>query len=468
MPSSLLIRNADAVVTCDPENRVLRNRDIYMEGPEIRRIGEGLDARADRVIDGKGLFVYPGLINTHHHFFQAFVRNNVWLDWTSLDVMEWIRIIYQYFKLLDSEGIYYTSLISMGELLKHGCTTAFDHQYCYPRSAGKELVDRQMDAAEQLGMRYHAGRGSNTLPNDRGSALPGELIETTDEFLEDCDRLIGRYHQKERFGMKRIVIAPCQPINCLPETFAESVKLARSRGVSLHTHLGEGEDPGMVARYGKTSLDWCADMDFIGPDVWYAHGWDLTARQIDRLAEVKTGVSHCPAPAYLGGFPALDIPRMHAKGVPVGLGVDGQASNDNSNLMEILRTAFLLQCHTAEGREFPVPSPAEFLKMGTLHGATLLGRDDIGSLEEGKAADLFLLNTRKLEYAGTLHDPASLPVRVGISEPVHMTIVNGRVVFEEGRLTGINEEAVFDGAQKQCRRLIYDHPSWQKDSGLRY
>lgn len=457
----IIIKSAKAVVTCNENNDIFYNIDLLIDGPQITKIEKNIIDPDARIIDGKDLFIYPGLINTHHHFFQAFVRNNIWLDWTKLDVMEWIKIIYNFFKLIDSESIYYTSLASMGELIKHGCTTAFDHQYCYPNHAGKDLADRQMDAATQLGMRYHCGRGTNTLPPEEGSPLPTELVETNDEFLNDCDRLITKYHDYEKFGMKRIVISPCQPVNCYQSTFEESVKLARHHKVSMHTHLGEGEDPVMVARYGKRSLQWAEDLGFVGPDVWYAHGWDLQDAEIDLMSKLQTGVSHCPAPAFLGGFNVLNIPRMWAKGVPIGLGVDGQASNDNSNLMEIIRTSYLLQCHVASSRDFPIPPPQEFLKMATAGGAKLLNRDDIGTLEIGKAADMFMINTRKLEYVGALHDPASLPVKVGISEPVYMTIINGKIVYENGELLGINETEVFDKAQKVCESVIYSNKIYQ-------
>lgn len=464
MDKKLLIKNALAIVTCDPENTIHYNSDIYIKDSEIIEIGKDLFYPDAEIINAQDMLVYPGLINTHHHFFQAFVRNNVWLDWTKLNVLEWIKKIYEFFKLIDSDSIYYTSLISMAELIKHGCTTAFDHQYCFPKHAGKELVDRQMIAAEQLGMRYHAGRGTNTLPQEKGSLMPDEMVETTDEFINDCDRLISKFHDYDKFAMKRIVVAPCQPVNCYQETFSESVKLARDKKVSLHTHLGEGEDPVILERYGKRSLEWCYDLGFTGPDVWYAHGWDLLDKEIDWLAELKTGVSHCPAPVFLGGFNILNIPRFHAKKVPLGLGVDGQASNDNSNLMEIIRSAYLLQSHNASNRDLPVPPPGEFLKMATVGGARLLNRDDIGSLEAGKAADLFLLDTRKLEYAGTLHDPAALPAKIGISEPVTMTIINGKIVFKDGLLTGIDEESTFREAQKVCQKVIYSNPEYIESS----
>ena len=210
----------------------------------------------------------------------------------------------------------------MADLIKHGSTTAFDHQYCYPGHAGKYLVDRQMDAADLLGIRYHAGRGANTLPKSEGSTVPDEMVETTDEFLKDCERLIDKYHDPDPYSMHQVVVAPCQPINCYKETFIESISLARDKGVYLHTHLGEGENDPMLERWGKRTLEWCEDIGFTGSDVWYAHGWELTPAEYKVMAKTKTGLSHCPAPATLGGFPILDIPAMKKAGMTLSLGCD--------------------------------------------------------------------------------------------------------------------------------------------------
>jgi len=460
----MLIKEAAAVIIGDPDKRVLYDTDILIDGPQIRKIGrnlsQGLRLGTYEIIDGRSFFVYPGLVNTHHHFFQAFVRNNVWLDWSVLSVPEWIETIYPFFAAMPPEAIFYTSLISMTDLVKHGCTTAFDHQYCYPERAGKELVDRQMEAAHLMGMRFHAGRGANTLPVKDGSALPEALIEDTDTFLKDCDRLVSTYHNPDRFSMRQIVAAPCQPLNCLKETFSETAAFARERGILMHTHLGEGEDAAMEERYGTRSLKWCRSAGFLGPDVWIAHGWDLQEYEIELLAESSTGLSHCPAPIMLGGFNVPDIPLMHAKGVRIGLGCDGQASNDSSNLLETLRLSYLLQMLRAGSRDYPVPEPADFLRFAASGGASLLGRDDIGMLLPSMAADMFLVNVDRLEYIGALHDPASLPVKVGISGTVDMTIINGRIVYKDGRFTGFDERKAVEAAKKECMEVMYRNPDY--------
>lgn len=465
MAHRILIKNAAAIVTCDSSDSIFRNCDMLIEGPEIKSIGPDLAAEGAEIIDARNFFIYPGLINTHHHFFQTFVRNLTTVDYPNMSVLDWIREIYQIFKRIDADCVYYSSLVAMADLVKHGCTTAFDHQYCFPRHAGRELVDRQFEAADQLGIRYHAGRGANTLPMGEGSTIPDEMLETTDEFLADCQRLIERYHEDAPFGMRQIVVAPCQPINCYRETFTESLSLARDKGVFLHTHLGEGENPNMVERWGKRSLDWCAELGFVGEDVWYAHGWELLPEEYDLMSKTGTGLSHCPAPAVLGGFPIIDIPAMQVAGMRLSLGVDGSATNDGSSLLDSLRMAFLAQSYNAK-RRGAAPTPYQMLKICTKGGADILGRSRLGSLEPGNGADLFMVDVHRLEYAGTLHDPANLLARVGVAGPVDLTMINGKVVYRDGHFTGIDERALFEQAENVCNRIIRNNnPAYSKFGG---
>lgn len=449
-----LIRNAQAIVSCDEKDTVYRDADLLIEGQEILSIGKNLSAEGvDEIIDGKNKFIYPGLINTHHHFFQTFIRNTIKVDYPNMTVPEWLDKIYPVFKLVDNDVIYYSSLAAMADLLKHGCTTAFDHQYCYTKKTGTGPVDKQMEAARLLGIRYTAGRGTNTLPRSEGSTMPEEMLETTDEFINDCQRLIEEYHDPERFSKNQIVVAPCQPLNCYKDTFVESVKLARSQKVHLHTHLGEGENEVICQRWGMRSLNWCEEIDFVGEDVWFAHGWEMTDEELDRLAKYKTGVSHCPAPAVLGGFPILDFNKFKEKGVLLSLGCDGSATNDSSNLLDSLRMAYLMQAFHSKQRGGCI-TPYELLKIATINGAKTLGRTDIGSLEAGKAADLFMIDTTNLELTGTWHDPANLLARGGVTGPTWLTIVGGNVVSREGRLVGIDEEKLSYEGEQVCTNVL--------------
>jgi len=307
-----------------------------------------------------------------------------------------------------------------------------------------------------LGIRFHAGRGSNTLPISDGSNVPEEMVETTDAFLQDCERLIHKYHDPKPYSMRQVVVSPCQPINCYKETFIESARLAREHGVMLHTHLGEGENDGMVARYGMRTLAWCEDIGFVGPDVFYAHGWELQPDEYHVMANTKTGLSHCPAPAALGGFPILDIPAMDSAGMRLGLGCDGSATNDGSNLLDSLRMAYVLQTLHGKSRGGS-PSPYQLLKIATAGGADLLGRDDIGSLEPGKCADLFMLDCERLEFGGALHDPMNMIPKIGATGPVWLTMVNGEVRYQDDTLIGVDERELSRQAEDTWSRGIKKH-----------
>jgi len=449
----VLIKNAKAIITCNPTDDVLWDSDILINNGEIVEFGKALIDSEAEIVDATGKFVYPGLINTHHHFFQTFVRNLMAIDYPNMLVVDWLDKIYKIFSLIDEEVIYYSSLTAMGDLLKHGCTTAFDHQYCYTKASGKLLVDRQMEAAKKMGIRYHAGRGTNTLPKSEGSTIPEEMLETTDEFLFDCDRLISKFHDPSPLSMQQIVIAPCQPINSYKETFVESVNLARSKNVHLHTHLGEGENDIMLDRWGKRTLDWCEEIDFIGKDVWYAHGWELTPKEYITLGKYNTGVSHCPAPAVLGGFPILDMIAMQKENVLISLGCDGSATNDSSNLLDSLRMAYLMQAYNSKNKGGSL-SPYELLKIATINGAKTLGREKLGSLEIGKGADLFMIDTETIEMTGTLHDPKNLLARVGVTGPVWLTMVNGNIVYKGGVLTGVDEKELAKDGERVCDLVL--------------
>lgn len=452
--TGVLFRNcAAAIVDHGNGPEVLRDVDLLTDGPAIKAIGPNLDGGGAEVKNATGWFVYPGLVNTHHHFFQTFVRNRADLDWTKLSVIEWLDLIYPIFSRLTEDCFYHSSLTAMAELIKHGCTTAMDHQYCFPRHAGKRLIDRQFEAAELLGLRFHAGRGGNTLPKSEGSTIPNEMLETTDEFISDCERVIDRYHDPDRFSMRQVVVAPCQPVNCYKDTMVQSVALARDKGVILHTHVGEGESPVMQERTGQRTVAYLEDMGFAGADTFYAHCWELTHDELRRLAATGTGVSHCPEPVYLVGAEITDIPAMEAMGLRVSLGADGAASNDNSNLMHCVHSAYMLQCLAASTRQHPVPDPATFLNYATLGGASALGRTDIGRLSPGMAADLFAIDTRRMDYVGTRHDPLSLIPKVEIGNPTDLTMINGRIVWENGAFTNVNEQDLFHDAERALATL---------------
>ncbi|WOI56440.1 amidohydrolase [Palleronia sp. LCG004] len=451
---SVLFRNCAAIVT-DADAVPQRDLDLLTSGNRIEAIGPNLEVpQGTRVIDARDLFLYPGLVNTHHHFFQSFVRNRVDLDWTRLSLIEWLDTIYPIFARLDEACFYHSSVVTMAELIKHGCTTAFDHQYAFPDHAGKNLIDRQIEAARLMGMRFVAGRGGNTLPKSEGSTIPDALCETTDEFIADCARLISSYHDPDPFAMVQIAIAPCQPVNCRRETFESSVTLARETGARLHTHAGEGESDAILTRHGMRTIDYLESLDFLGRETWLAHCWELTRDEIAKLAASGTGVSHCPEPVYLVGAEITDIPAMEAAGITIGLGADGAASNDNSNLMHCIHSAYMLQSLAAKSRRDPVPPPSAFLRYATRGGADLLARPELGRIAPGMAADLFAIDTSGLEYVGTRHDPVSLPAKVGIGRAVDLTMIDGRIVWENGEFPGLDEGALARAAETAMTRAL--------------
>ncbi len=462
--STVLYRNIGQLVAGDAAGTVRTGVDLLARDGMIAAIGPALPREAEEV-DCRGLTAYPGLVNTHHHFFQACVRNLPGLDWTTLSLMQWLETIYPLFARLDEDCIYHASLVSLADLVKHGCTTAFDHQYNFNRHTGSRVVDRQFEAAALLGVRLHAGRGCNTLPMSAGSTIPDTMLETTDAFLADCERLIAAYHDPAPGALRQVVVAPCQPVNSLPDTFPEAAALARKYGVQLHTHLSEGENATMLARHGMRSLDWCEEIGFVGPDVWLAHGWEFTPAEIARLAASGTGVAHCPAPVFLVGAEVTDIPAMHAAGLRLGLGVDGQASNDNSNLAECIRLAYLLQCLNARNNPVPPPAPYAFLRMASAGSAACLGRADIGELAVGKAADFFCMDLGGLEYAGAAADPLSLPAKAGFSGPAAMTVIHGRAVWRDGEFPGLDEMQLRHAADRTFTTRLGDALSPLRTNG---
>lgn len=467
MEKILVVTHAKAIVCCDQADTVLYDVDMLCRNGVISAIGKHAkdsvqDHETAEYIDGRNLFFYPGLINTHHHFFQAFVRNQAELDWTKLSLVQWLDRIYRIFTLINEDCIYHSSVVCMSELLKHGCTTAFDHQYCFNKHAGSYLIDRQFEAAEKLGMRFVAGRGTNTLSRDLGSTIPDEMCETTDRYLADCQRIIASYHDPKPMAMRSLVLAPCQPVNCHPETFTESVSLAKEHGLSLHTHLSEGENALMLERTGMRSLDWCIDKGFVGDKVWIAHGWEMTRDEMFKMAELDIGLSHCAPAMCLVGDGTTNLNAAYAAGVRIGLGVDGCASNDNSNLLECIRLAYLLQVLVARDRIDPVPAPRDFLKFATKGGADLLNRPELGQLKVGMAADFFAVDTEQIDYVGAEHDPRLLLVKMGLGKEVSLTAVNGEIVWRDGAFTRFEEAEAATDARMTFNKVIYESEIMKK------
>ena len=448
--ASLLIRNIQTLVSCDDGDTVYQNVDLYAEDGVIRAIGPGLAAEADRTLDASRMLCYPGLVNTHHHLYQIFSRNLPEVQ--NLELFDWLKALYQIWARLDEEAVRLSSAVGMGELLKHGCTTCFDHHYVFPRGAG-DLLGAQFAAADQLGMRFHASRGSMDLSEKDGGLPPDSVVQTVDEILRDSADAIERYHDPRPYAMHRVALAPCSPFSVSAELLRQSAVLARQYGVRLHTHLCETRDEEryMLAREGIRPLEYMARLGWLGEDVWFAHGIHFNDEELRLLAETGTGVAHCPISNMKLSSGVARVPEMLRLGVPVGLAVDGSASNDGSSLLEELRVAYLLHRLNSSAE---APSGYDLLKVATRGGTRLLGRDDIGCLAPGKACDLFLVDACRLELTGALYDPRSVLATVGLRGPVDYTVVNGRIAVRHGRLANVDEDALAAGAAAKCRAYL--------------
>lgn len=446
----LLIRNASSIVSCDGRDRVYENSNLLIEDGVVRYIGPEI-REAEEIIDAAGHIVYPGLINTHHHLYQIFSRNLPEVQ--NLELFDWLKALYEIWKNLNPDVVYHSALTGLGELLKSGCTTCFDHHYVFPHEHGQGLLEAQFAAAQVLGIRFHASRGSMDLSVKDGGLPPDSVVQTVDEILTDCRRVVERFHDPAPFSMRQVALAPCSPFSVSEELLRQSAVLARDLGVRLHTHLCETKDEERFVRerYGMRPLAYMESLGWIGPDVWYAHGIHFNDEELRRLADAGTGVAHCPISNMKLSSGVCRVPDMLALGVPVGLAVDGSASNDGSNLLEELRVGYLLHRLQSIGN---APSGYDMLKLATMGSARILGRTDIGSLEVGKAGDLFLINKDRLELVGADFDPKSMLGAVGFKGAVDYTVAAGKVVVRHGRLTGVEEEPMARQANALVRQYL--------------
>ncbi len=448
--SALLLKHIAAAVTCDGEDRLLRDVDILCQDGFIRAIGTNLAGAAEEILDCTGMLCYPGLVNTHHHLYQCFSRNLPQVQ--NLELFDWLRALYEIWKNLDEEAVRYSSLTAMGEMMKHGCTTCFDHHYVFPQGSG-DLTGAQFAAAADLGMRMVCSRGSMDLSRKDGGLPPDSVVQSIDEILSDSIRVIEAYHDPSPGSMRQVVLAPCSPFSVTADLLRESGKLARQYGVRLHTHLCETRDEERytLERLGLRPLAYMETLGWLGRDVWYAHGIHFNDEELRLLADTGTGVAHCPASNMKLSSGVCRVPDMLELGVPLGLALDGSASNDGNSLLEELRTVYLLHRLTSSSR---APSGYDLLKMATAGGARLLGRTDIGSLEVGKCADLFLIDSRRLELVGAALDPKNVLATVGVRGAVDYTVVHGRVTVRQGRLAAVDEAALAERANQVCRRYL--------------
>ncbi|WP_099346311.1 8-oxoguanine deaminase [Clostridium tertium] len=450
MKNTLFIKNIKALVTCDEKDNLFENVNLYIEDGVIKYIGNDV-YEANEVIDAKDMYVYPGLVNSHHHLFQTFTRNLPQVQ--NMELFDWLTTLYEIWKGVVSESVRYSSLVGMGELMKYGCTTCFDHHYLFPEKAEETLIDEQFNSAKELGIRFHASRGSMNLSKKDGGLPPDSVVQKMDKILYDSERIIKKYHDANEFSMRQVALAPCAPFNVTAELMKESAALARKYNVRLHTHLAETKDEEKytLERFNMRPLEYMETLNWIGNDVWYAHGIHFNTDELKVLAKTQTGVAHCPISNMKLSSGIARIPEMINLDVPVGLAVDGSASNDGSNLLEELRVCYLLHRLNWSNK---APTGYDILKLATKGSARVLGRKDLGELSVGKAADLFMINSNRIEFIGAEYDPKSILGTVGCKAHVDYTIIAGKVVVKDGKLTTIDEEKTVFEARKAVENLF--------------
>mgnify|MGYP000240226978 CR=1 FL=1 len=458
MTTTLLIRNARLLVTMDAQRREIEDGAVFMRGGIIEAVGAStaLPATADEVIDARNQVVIPGLVNTHHHMYQSLTR--VIRDAQDRELFSWLKTLYPIWAGLTPEMVRVSTQTAMAELLLSGCTTSSDHLYIYPNGC---RLDDSLEAAAIIGMRFHAARGSMSVGQSQGGLPPDSVVEDEAAILKDTQRLIERWHDPARHSMRRIVVAPCSPFSVSRELMRDAALLARSygaaHGVSLHTHLAENDFDIDYTRekFGCTPAEYAEQFGWLGPDVWHAHCVKLDEAGMALFARTGTGVAHCPGSNMRLASGIAPIRAMRDAGVPVSIAVDGSASNDSGHMLGEARLALLLQ-RVAHG---PVKGPAaltarEVLEMTTLGGARVLGRDDIGALAPGMAADVVTISLDDIGMAGAHHDRHVHPGRAAIRrrQVCQRILDDRRVRCRHGRLLRGRCNAAALGIRRRVHR----------------
>lgn len=435
----VLIKNADWIITMNSNKERLKNSDIIIEDNVISKIGKNLDKVGvfDEIIDATGMVALPGFVNTHHHCWQSLVRNITVAN--GLHLEPWLVVVYDIFQEITPEVVQAGATVALGELLKTGCTTSQDHHYAFPNTTDKKLIDAEIKTAEKLGIRFHPTRGS--ISKCEAPHSQKVLVGDVDDILADSERLIKTYHDPDRYSMVRLGLAPCWlGFDTTERLMRETLELARRYdSVFCHSHLGESkaESAACIEKFGCRPVEYVRRLGWLGKDVYYAHGVQLNDEEIKLFAETGTGIAHCPASNMFLNSGVCRVPDILKAGGNIGLAVDGAASNNASNMMTEIRTAYLMHRLTY-GND--APTAEQILEIATVGGAKVLGRDDIGSLAPNMAADIVLMNWNQLQYAGGCNDPVACIVISGDSKMVDTVLVNGKVVVRKGTLTTIDEE----------------------------
>src|SRR5512132_872733 len=456
--TTLLIKHA-YIVTMDDHQREIPDGGLFIRDGFLEQVAatDQLPIAADEVLDLTGHVLLPGLVNTHHHFYQTLTRAVPAAQ--DANLFNWLTTLYPIWARLQPDDIFTSAQTALAELALSGCTTASDHLYLFPNGS---KLDDEIAAAQEIGLRIQASRGSMSLGASQGGLPPDSVVDSEDSLLKDSQRLIEQYHDPKPGAMVQIVLAPCSPFSVTSDLMKQSAKLAREYGVHLHTHLAETEDEEQfcLQKFGHRPVGYMQEVDWIGDDVWFAHAVWVNDEEIQIFAKHHCGVAHCPTSNMRLASGIAPVKEYCAAGVNVGLGVDGSASNDGSHLLAEVRNTMLVS-RVQEGLtgyslsndpNRKLMTAREALHLGTRGGAAVVGRTDVGSLEVGKCADFFAVNLNRIGFAG-MHDPVSAIV---FGQPVNVdyTVVNGKFIVKEGQLCTVDEGKLIERHNKAAKRLL--------------
>jgi cytosine/adenosine deaminase-related metal-dependent hydrolase len=456
--TTLLIKHAH-IVSMDDHQREIPDGGLFIRDGFLEQVGQtaSLPHEADEVVDLTGHIVLPGLVSTHHHFYQTLTRAVPAAQ--DANLFNWLTTLYPIWARMNPEDIFTSAQTALAELALSGCTTASDHLYLFPNGS---KLDDEIAAAQEIGLRIQASRGSMSLGQSQGGLPPDSVVDSEDSILKDSQRLIQQYQDPKPGAFVQIVLAPCSPFSVTSDLMKQSAKLAREYNVRLHTHLAETEDEEQfcLQKFGHRPVGYMQEVDWVGDDVWFAHAVWVNDEEINVFAKHNCSVAHCPTSNMRLASGIAPIREYRAAGVNVGLGVDGSASNDGSHLLAEVRNAMLL-ARVKEGitgyslsndPNRKLMTAREALYLGTRGGAAVVGRNDIGSLETGKCADFFAINLNRIGFTG-MHDPVSAIV---FGQPVNAdyTVVGGKFVVKEGQLCTVDEGKLIEKHNKAAKRLV--------------
>ncbi len=459
MPT-LLVKNASVLITMDGSRREIAGGGLFARDGFIEQVGPAgeLPSAADEVLDLSGYVVFPGLINTHHHFYQTLTRAVPAAQ--DANLFNWLKTLYPIWARMTPEDIFTSTQTALAELALSGCTTASDHLYLFPNGA---RLDDEIAAAAEVGLRLHASRGSMSLGESQGGLPPDSVVDSEERILADSQRLIETYHDPKPGSMLQIVLAPCSPFSVTGDLMRQSAALARQYRVHLHTHLAETQDEEVfcMEKFGHRPVGYMQALGWVGEDVWFAHAVYASPDEVQVFARTGCGVAHCPSSNMRLASGIAPLTAYRAAGVNVGLGVDGSASNDGSHMLAEARQAMLLQRLSAalggaslSGQGAPALLTArQALELATRGGAAVLGRPDLGSLEAGKCADFAAIRLDRLAYAGALHDPVAALVFCA-PQQVDRLVVGGRTIVKDGLLQSVDLPRLVERHNRAAGRLL--------------